>query len=157
MTSRRAGPALIALAFALALGACQTAARRPATFIDGRSTPPAGAPEFPQGTEGGVDAGGAVQGGIADSDIARSLGDTDRQRAAQAEYFALETAVAGRAQTWSNPQTNSSGTIVVGETYEINRTRCRDYTHTVTAAGDERTLRATACRQPNGTWRSVSG
>jgi surface antigen len=27
----------------------------------------------------------------------------------------------------------------------------------VTAAGDERTLRATACRQPNGTWRSVSG
>lgn len=155
MDTRRAGLMLIALA--LALGACQSASRKPATFVNQQTPPGSGAGQLPSPDYGSTFPGGAVLGGIADSDIARSLGDTDRQRAAQAEHFALETAEAGRSQAWSNPETGIRGTVVVGEAYRINRSQCRDYTHTIVTSDGERTLRATACRQPNGSWRSVSG
>lgn len=172
MLIRRHSAAILVLA--LALGACQSSApRKPATFIDsgtplpnamateptGEYAPDGASPTVaapPQVVPGPALAGGAVAGGIADSGIIGSLGETDRQRAAQAEYYALETAEPGRAQNWANPQTGVGGTVVVGETYSINRSQCRDYTHTVTISGGEQTLRATACRQPNGTWRSVS-
>ena len=139
--------------------ACQSTARKPATFIESQDWANGSAERGGEVTHGAIGAsnvGATVLGGIASSDIGRSLSDIDRQRAAQAEHFALETGENGRPQSWSNPTTNTGGTIVVGEAYDINQSQCRDYTHTITTGSGERTLRATACRQPNGTWRSVS-
>ena len=142
----------------LMLTACQTAARKPPTFIDSQDLADAGPGHSGGATYGALGSstiGAIVLGGVSTSDLGRSLNDIDRQRAAQAEHFALETAEPGRPQSWSNPTTNTGGTVVAGEAYDINQSQCRDYTHTITTSGGEQTLRATACRQPNGIWRSV--
>jgi len=149
-------PGAVVCALALGLAACQTAARKPAVFYEAEGAPDGSYASGGDGDAGAGSFGGVVIGGITSSEIARSLSETDLQRAAQAEHFALETAQPGRAQLWSNPTTSTGGMIVVGATYDINRSQCRDYTHTVTTAEGERVVRATACRQPNGTWRSVS-
>jgi surface antigen len=149
-------PGAVICALVLGLAGCQTAARKPAIFYDAQGAPEGSFASGGSGDPATGSFGGIVIGGITSSEIARSLSETDLQRAAQAEHFALETAEPGRAQLWSNPTTNTGGTIVVGATYDINRSQCRDYTHTVTTAEGERVVRATACRQPNGTWRSVS-
>ncbi len=157
MQSWKACAAAALIAFTLT--ACQSTARKPLTFIDSQGLVNGDAdPNSEQsfGAIASVNVGAVVQGGIMSSDIGRSLNEIVLQRAAQVEHFALETGQAGQSQSWSNPATTTGGTIVVGETYNINQSQCRDYTHTLTTIGGERTLRATACRQPNGTWRSVS-
>jgi surface antigen len=44
------------------------------------------------------------------------------------------------------------GTVVPGAYYETKGTRCRDYSHTIFIDGKPQTARATACRNPDGTW-----
>ena len=65
------------------------------------------------------------------------------------------TGPARRGDAWSNPQSQHRGQIVPGKYYQQNGQYCRSYTHTIYIGGEPQTSRGTACRQPDGTWRTV--
>lgn len=106
---------------------------------------------------GGVAAtvAGAVIGGIVGSEIGRSMDRQDRILAEEAEYDALERGGSGRARVWRNERNGHYGEIVPSRPYRRGNLDCRDYTHTVYIDGRPETMRGTACRNPDGTWRAA--
>jgi surface antigen len=66
---------------------------------------------------------------------------------------ALETSCDGHATTWQNTDTGQRYTVRPARTYQGQAGRCRDFTTVVESQGREQTVEATACRQPDGTWR----
>lgn len=99
---------------------------------------------------------GTVIGGIVGSEIGRSMDRQDRLLAQQAELDALERGSSGAPVPWRNPDSGRYGEVVPGASYRRGTYDCRDYTHTVYIEGRPQALRGTACRNPDGTWRSVS-
>ena len=98
---------------------------------------------------------GAVIGGIVGSEIGRSLDERDRRLAIEAEYDALERGGSGRARVWRSERNGTYGEIVPSRPYRRDGYDCRDYTHTVYIDGRPEVMRGTACRNPDGTWRSA--
>jgi surface antigen len=98
---------------------------------------------------------GAVVGGIVGSEIGRSMDQQDRMLAQQAEMNALERGPSGKPVAWRNPDNGRYGEVVPGTPYRRGPEDCRDYTHTVYIDGRPQTMRGTACRNPDGTWRQV--
>lgn len=98
---------------------------------------------------------GAVVGGVVGSEIGRRMDEHDRKLAERAEFDALERGGSGRAQVWRNERNGNYGEIVPSRPYRRGRNDCRDYTHTVYIGGRPETMRGTACRNNDGTWRSA--
>lgn len=98
---------------------------------------------------------GAVAGGIIGNVIGHDLDERDRQMAAAAEYRALEYGQSGAPVAWDNPENQHRGQIVPGKPYVQAGLNCRTYTHTIYIGGQPQTARGTACRQPDGTWKTV--
>ena len=98
---------------------------------------------------------GVLQAGLLGAEIGRSLEESDRPLAAQAEFEALEYSRAGGATRWRNPRSGNEGEITVGATYQVNLLDCREYTHTVRVGGRPRVGRDTACRRPDGRWTVI--
>lgn len=98
---------------------------------------------------------GAFIGGIVGSEIGRALDRQDQMLAQQAELAALERGRSGERTTWRNPDNGRYGEVVPGTPYRRAGADCRDYTHTVYIDGRARTMRGTACRNPDGTWQNV--
>ena len=48
------------------------------------------------------------------------------------------------------------GEVVPSRPYKRNAMDCRDYTHKAYIDGRPQAMRGTACRNPDGTWSSVS-
>lgn len=95
----------------------------------------------------------ALQGGI----VSRSgvtIGDSDRSRALEAEYRALEAAPGGQPVAWTGR--GVSGQVVAAAPYQVGSQNCRQYTHTVISDGREAKARGAACRNTNGTWTPLS-
>jgi hypothetical protein len=70
----------------------------------------------------------------------------------------LENNRTNQASTWVNPDTGESGTVVPVRTYEnAQGGPCREFQRTIVIGGREEQGYGTACRQPDGTWRIVSG
>lgn len=88
--------------------------------------------------------------------FAGRLDDADRRFAAEAEYEALESTAAGASREWRNPATGHRGSVTPGAAYSVNQYTCRDYVDQVVVDGRSEALRATACRQPDGSWRPIS-
>jgi len=99
---------------------------------------------------------GAVVGGIVGSEIGRSMDEQDRMYARQAELAALEEGESDRPRRWRNPDNGRYGDVVPGRPYKRSGLDCRDYTHTVYIDGRPQTMHGTACRNPDGSWRSVA-
>jgi len=99
---------------------------------------------------------GAAIGALLGNEIGRRLDEADRQRAWKAQYSALEHGRTGAPVNWDNPDNGNRGEVVPGPAYTVNNSACRDYTHTVYIDGKPQTVRGTACREPDGTWRAVS-
>ena len=100
--------------------------------------------------------GGAVVGGIVGSAIGKRLDDHDRQLAEQAELDALERGQSGATRQWRNPDNGRYGEVVPSKPYRRGPDDCRDYTHTVYIDGRPETMRGTACRNGDGSWRNVA-
>ena len=100
-------------------------------------------------------AAGAVIGGIVGSEIGRGLDQQDRIAAQQAELIALEKGQSGVATPWRNPENGRYGQVVPGRPYRIAERDCRDFTHTIYLDGRPQTMRGTACRNADGSWRNV--
>jgi surface antigen len=98
---------------------------------------------------------GAVAGGIIGSQIGRDMDRYDRRLAEEAEYEALERGYSGRARVWRNDRNGHYGEVVPSRPYRRGGYDCRDYSHTIYIEGRPQTMRGTACRQPDGTWRSA--
>jgi surface antigen len=98
---------------------------------------------------------GAVVGGIVGNEIGRSLDQRDRELAAQAEYDAWESGPPRKPVRWRNPDNGRYGEVVAEDYYERSGSRCRNFLHRVWIDGRERTMRGTACRNPDGTWTQV--
>lgn len=98
---------------------------------------------------------GAVIGGIVGSEIGRSMDQTDRMLAAQAERDAFERGRSGAPVHWRNPDNGRYGEVIPDAPYRRGPRDCRDYTHRVFIDGRPQVMRGTACRNPDGTWSSV--
>jgi surface antigen len=96
--------------------------------------------------------GGAVIGGIIGSEVGRSMDEADRQMAIEAEYAALEYEEERR---WRNERNGHYGYIRPRKAYRYSGMRCREYEHTVYIRGRPETMVGKACKQPDGTWKSV--
>lgn len=71
---------------------------------------------------------------------------------------ALENNPTNQASTWVNPDTGVSGTVVPVRTFENDQGQpCREFQQTIVIGGKKEQGYGTACRQPDGTWRIVSG
>lgn len=91
----------------------------------------------------------ALQGGI----VSRSgveISNSDRSRALEAEYRALEAAPGGQPVAWKGR--GVSGQVIAAAPYQVGSQNCRQYTHTVTSDGRELKARGAACRNKDGTW-----
>ncbi|MBP2446726.1 hypothetical protein [Rhizobium leguminosarum] len=91
----------------------------------------------------------ALQGGLAGRSGV-SLSDSDKQRALEAEYRALEGAAVGQPVLWTGEDV--TGKVVAAAPYQVGSQNCRQYTHTLTADGKDTVVRGAACRNDDGSW-----
>jgi surface antigen len=102
-----------------------------------------------------VVAGGTMIDGLAGSQIGRNLDDGDLQAAATAEFRALEYGKTGTPVAWRG-RSGAFGEVVPGASYQVNSLSCREFTHTIYVKGQPQAARGTACREANGSWRTVT-
>ena len=95
---------------------------------------------------------GTVAGALLGSHVGRRMDEADRIKAAQA----LENAPTGQQTTWRNPDTGAQYTVVPTRTYEAGGAPCREFTVNATVEGKPDTVKGTACRQADGTWKEAS-
>ena len=100
-------------------------------------------------------AAGTLTGAWLGSEVGASLDRADRNYAQSATYTALEHNPTGTASTWRNPDTGHYGAVTPTRTYKTAERDCRDYEQTVVVDGQEETIRGTACRESDGTWRAL--
>lgn len=103
----------------------------------------------------GIPANKVASAGVLGNGLGGSLDERERQRAFAAEMQALEQGEPGEPVGWKGNAAGRHGTVVPGAYYETRGVRCRDYSHTIFIAGRPETARATACRNPDGTWAPV--
>ena len=94
---------------------------------------------------------GTLAGAYLGSRIGKSMDETDRQKAAQV----LETAPTGSPTAWRNPDTGNTYTVTPTRTYTAASGPCRDFTTRAVIDGREETVNGTACRQPDGSWKTM--
>lgn len=99
---------------------------------------------------------GAVAGGLAGSVIGQRLDERDRLLADKAERNALENGRSGQSVSWRNPDNGRYGQIVPEAPYKQGNGYCRQYSHQVYVDGRSESVRGTACRNPDGTWRNMA-
>jgi surface antigen len=95
----------------------------------------------------------ALEGGIV-SRSGADISSSDRSRALEAEYRALEEAAGGQSIPWKGD--DASGVVVANAPYQVGAQNCRQYRHTVTADGRESVARGVACRNSDGTWTPLT-
>ncbi len=100
---------------------------------------------------------GALGGAFLGGQIGKSMDDVDRMKANTAQQHALERQPDGMASAWSNPNTGHSGRVTPTRTYQTAYgENCREYRHEVVIDGQRETAKGTACRQSDGTWRTIN-
>lgn len=100
---------------------------------------------------------GAVAGAWFGSSVGKSLDDMDKMQIEDATQDALEHKSVGETSSWSNPDSGNSGSVTPTKTVynKVESEPCREYSSTVTIDGQLETISGTACRRPDGTWRTV--
>lgn len=124
---------------AIALSGCSTTSTKGGgTSLFSSSKPPASA-TFISALDGGI----VERTGI-------KLSDSDKQRALEAEYRALESSPLGQSVVWKGR--GASGEVVAAAPYQVGSQNCRQYTHTITVDDKPTMARGAACRNDDGTW-----
>ena len=99
---------------------------------------------------------GVLAGGLIGNKIGRKLDCKDIEYHNNTAQNTLETQRTGSTETWTNPDSGHSGTVTPTRTYYSGDGKpCRDFTQTVSVDGSVDEVRATACRQDDGTWQIV--
>jgi surface antigen len=96
---------------------------------------------------------GTVVGSNIGGNVGRSMDETDRLKTAHA----LEPVRTGVPSRWVNPATRNQYTVVPTRTYDTASSGpCREYTVDAVIGGKREKVVGTACRQADGSWRTVS-
>jgi surface antigen len=95
---------------------------------------------------------GTIAGGMVGRHVGQKMDEADRIKAAQA----LENAKTGESTTWRNPDSGAQYTMTPTHTYEAKGSACRDYKVETTIDGKPETVEGSACRQPDGSWKTKS-
>ena len=96
-------------------------------------------------------AAGALFGAYLGGNVGRNMDDNDRSRTRQV----LEGNPTGEPSRWQNPDSGNRYDVTPTRTYKDGDRPCRDYTTEAWIDGQQETLRGTACREPDGTWRAI--
>jgi surface antigen len=100
---------------------------------------------------------GVVAGGLIGNRLGQLVDESDRRRAQEAEYRALEFSKADSPVVWRNPDKNVYGEVVPGPSFQQgNFQNCREYTHTIFIDGKPEVAKGRACRNADGSWQTVS-
>ncbi len=91
-------------------------------------------------------------GGLLRNSVGQKLTLNERKQAVSAEFEALEYSPAGETVNWGNPFFGNSGVVVASKTYDVGSSNCRQYVHTLQIKGKSETVKATACKEQDGTW-----
>ena len=150
---------ITAAALALALSACQSTGGSPSNSTIG--TVGGGALGAGIGYMAGGGILGTVLGGAGGGFLGHYVGGLfDQDKTPSAEEQAAETkattAPIGKTITWSDPKTNTAGTITPVHQDKTADRFCRDYRVTLTANGETKKAYSTACKQPDGSWKVAS-
>lgn len=94
---------------------------------------------------------GTIVGATIGGNVGRSMDDTDRMKTG----MALENVRTGVPSAWQNPDTGNTYSVTPTRTYETAQGPCREYTMDVVIAGKPDKVYGTACRQPDGSWRTA--
>lgn len=97
-------------------------------------------------------AAGAVLGMYIGGKVGASMDETDRIKASQA----MEGTRTGQSVAWVNPDSRSEYTVTPTRTYDTAQGPCREYTTTGNMDGNRTTMHGTACRQSDGSWKTVT-
>lgn len=95
---------------------------------------------------------GTVIGANIGGNVGRSMDESDRLKTAHA----LETVRTGVPSRWVNPDTRNQYTVVPTRTYDESSGPCREYTVDAVIGGKREKVVGTACRQADGSWRTVN-
>ena len=99
---------------------------------------------------------GVLAGGLIGNKIGRKLDCKDIEYHNNTAQNTLETQRTGATETWTNPDSVHSGSITPTKTYYSGDGKpCRDFTQTISVDGSMEEVKATACRQDDGTWQIV--
>jgi surface antigen len=141
------GGRIAIVASAVALAGCSTSSGQRGTAAAGLSA---------TSTRGASSAAyiDALQGGVVARLPSIELGKSDRQRALEAEYRALEAAPGGQPVLWEGR--GVSGSVVAAAPYQVGSQNCRQYSHTVIMKGQSTTARGAACRNSDGSWTPLT-
>ena len=94
--------------------------------------------------------GGAALGGFVGNRIGRKMDESDQRQAAQT----LETGRDRDESSWRNPKTGNGYSVTPKRTYQGPNGPCRDFETTTEIDGRKETVQGTACRQPDGSWKT---
>ena len=96
--------------------------------------------------------GGGLIGALIGGSLGKSMDQTDQYQVNQA----LETSPTGNAIVWDNPETGGFYKVTPTKTYQVaENAYCREFTTWGMIGGYEEKMYGTACRQPDGSWKTV--
>lgn len=94
---------------------------------------------------------GGLLGAYLGGNVGRTMDEVDRNRA----YSAIERNPTGQTSSWQNPDSGNAYSVTPTRTYDDQGRPCRDYVSDAWIDGKQETVTGTACRQADGTWRSI--
>jgi len=95
---------------------------------------------------------GTLLGAYVGSEIGRQMDENDRRRAREAlEYSRTDETV-----RWHNPDSGNDYAVTPIRTYQTAQGPCREYITKARIGGKTEEVYGTACRQPDGSWKTVS-
>lgn len=101
-------------------------------------------------------AAGVLLGGLTGGVLGNNLDNQDRRFMAMASHHALEKTPIGKSTAWRNPDSGHGGSFTPTRTIQqSNGGFCREYQQTITVGGEQKQSFGTACRQPDGSWRTA--
>lgn len=87
--------------------------------------------------------------------VADKLGEPEKVKAAEAQFFALQFGRPGVPRRWVS-ENEAKGAVTVGPFVTINDLNCRDFSHEVTISGQIYASKGTACREADAQWQVVN-
>lgn len=96
---------------------------------------------------------GALAGAYLGGKIGKSMDDSDRARMSSA----FENNASGQPAYWQNQKTGATYHVVPTRNVTVDGNQyCREYRSTANIGGKKQQVYGTACRQPDGSWQTVS-
>ena len=138
---------------ALALAACATAPQiSTAMAPDAASSEPADATVLAAPAQTTAAAASSTDvSAFVDPTAFGLMSAKSKTEAAGAQFNALQFGRVGAPRAWQG-DSGQSGNVTVGPYVRVNLIDCRDFTNTVTIAGQNYVRQGTSCRETDGSW-----